>query len=364
MMQQSVREALLERLRARYGTDLCAVWLVGSQARGDARPFSDIDLLILTRGQSEQLRLFPQGELAVCHVWTLAEFLSTLYAPEGRQAIDWWLLAGNLQHAQAWLDPADILATARRMVSARESRVELYGRIGWDQQLHELAHQQQLLAQATPASLDYWQALVQLLRAAEAVLLIHHGRILPRMDHALLPRPETWRRHWSAVCCLGADPRQIDLGRMADAAVRLVKGLWLSQHGRLQPQLAPTELAERLALLDRIPGGAAELSAPGSRQLDRELLDTCLELTWDAVKELLQREPARLLRQVSYLWIKLEQAGWLADPVVADLLTQARIPDGADYQRTGTAAAQLVQQLQLLAEPPNVVPFSAVNRRG
>ena len=48
-----VLERLVERMREQL--DLRAVWLYGSRARGDPpRPGSDIDVLVITRGDSER----------------------------------------------------------------------------------------------------------------------------------------------------------------------------------------------------------------------------------------------------------------------------------------------------------------------
>ena len=46
---QPILEELSARLRARYGARFEGLWLYGSQARGDAGPESDVDLLLLLR---------------------------------------------------------------------------------------------------------------------------------------------------------------------------------------------------------------------------------------------------------------------------------------------------------------------------
>ena len=52
--ERRVIERWIERLRA--AIDLEAVWLFGSRARGDGQDESDIDLLVLTRGDPERDR--------------------------------------------------------------------------------------------------------------------------------------------------------------------------------------------------------------------------------------------------------------------------------------------------------------------
>ena len=47
MIPSRVLEELKERLSAAYGERLHAVVLFGSEARGDARPDSDIDVLVV-----------------------------------------------------------------------------------------------------------------------------------------------------------------------------------------------------------------------------------------------------------------------------------------------------------------------------
>ncbi len=53
-MQENVRQALSElrrRFEALYGDRLVKLILYGSQARGDARPWSDIDLVVVLEGE-------------------------------------------------------------------------------------------------------------------------------------------------------------------------------------------------------------------------------------------------------------------------------------------------------------------------
>lgn len=55
-MTDSVRQALAEarrRLEALYGDRLVRLVLYGSQARGDARPESDVDVLVILQGPFE-----------------------------------------------------------------------------------------------------------------------------------------------------------------------------------------------------------------------------------------------------------------------------------------------------------------------
>src|SRR4051812_11409247 len=58
--ERRVIELWLERLQA--ALDVEAVWLFGSRARGDAGPESDVDLLVITRGDPRRDR---------DHVWKL-----------------------------------------------------------------------------------------------------------------------------------------------------------------------------------------------------------------------------------------------------------------------------------------------------
>jgi predicted nucleotidyltransferase len=76
-LERRVVERLMQRLRHEIGTDLRAIWLYGSRARGQApHPESDIDLLVIADGgerrhgkRAIELVYEVAGEHGVSPVW-------------------------------------------------------------------------------------------------------------------------------------------------------------------------------------------------------------------------------------------------------------------------------------------------------
>lgn len=56
MPADPVLKTLSEQLKYRLGPHLRGLWLFGSRARGDARPSSDYDLLILVDDKTPEIR--------------------------------------------------------------------------------------------------------------------------------------------------------------------------------------------------------------------------------------------------------------------------------------------------------------------
>jgi len=63
---QEILIALREELQETMGSQLEAIYLYGSQARGEARPDSDIDILIVVRGEHDYLELLERVAPVVC----------------------------------------------------------------------------------------------------------------------------------------------------------------------------------------------------------------------------------------------------------------------------------------------------------
>ncbi|MGI6357098.1 MAG: hypothetical protein ACOX2K_00130 [Bacillota bacterium] len=349
---------LMRQLTDRYGTMLRAVLLIGSQARGDAKPFSDVNLLALTAENVEHIFLFPRGELAQVVVKPLALFMAELYAPEGRQVTDWWLLAGDVQQAIPWHDPAGVLPIAQRMIEARLPRVELYGRILWEKQLEQLSYHAEEMLAAEPWGHAYLGAAAHFADQAEALLRIYHGRVLPKRSVNLLPRPKSFLSDWAALWCLGTEPMQVDMGAAADAVGQIVRGIWREGYHTLAELLPPHELAARQQALDRAPGsGELVITLPVGYVLSPELMDRCIGALWATVKYLLQRQPVELLTEVQRLQEILDQAGLMSgSEQLEGLLRGARVPPGADPARVAQAVERIRQGLLDIKQTPLILP--------
>ena len=87
-------DRFIELLRAELGSELIAVWLYGSRARGERRrEDSDVDLLVITaRGRDDRLRVMDVLEEACgedVRTWfTLSPLVQSPEWVEGRRAID------------------------------------------------------------------------------------------------------------------------------------------------------------------------------------------------------------------------------------------------------------------------------------
>jgi predicted nucleotidyltransferase len=97
-IRENVRQALVElrrRFEQLYGNRLVHLILYGSQARGDARPWSDIDLLVVLRGpldDHEEWRRAEEFIAAVClefDVVTTPIFMSESDYLSGDRSLLW-----------------------------------------------------------------------------------------------------------------------------------------------------------------------------------------------------------------------------------------------------------------------------------
>jgi antitoxin ChpS len=95
--------AFVSALRERYGDRLTGVYLFGSRARGDFRPFSDLDVAIVLAGGAEAL----SEEIA------LSDLAYDLLLETGAEIQPW------LFSAAEWVDPsrsaqADLIRAVRQ----------------------------------------------------------------------------------------------------------------------------------------------------------------------------------------------------------------------------------------------------------
>ena len=126
-------DALLAEVRAELGDRLTAVALYGSVARGEARPWSDIDLFVVHRGSREGVaEAFLSAKLHLRQQPVTADLRSrgipiapiALYRSEEELADTPWLLLDVSHHGIILFDPRHVL---RRKLERLRSRLEELG---------------------------------------------------------------------------------------------------------------------------------------------------------------------------------------------------------------------------------------------
>lgn len=332
-MQKGIAQSILGALNAAgLSEELRGVFLIGSQARGDARAYSDIDVLALTHERHGTLHLYPARELTTVSMQPLGEYLANLYAPEDRQAvIDWFLVAGNAEIAQPWLDPGSILPVARRVIQQRLQVIQFHRRIYWEEQLNLLTDWRLKLSAATPLSHDFYWALARFLDRATDTLVLYNGRVMPRHQLSDLRRPDEFDDWYSRLWLMGSTPSQTDTGRVAETIARVTKGLWRAVSDSYAGAYGLAAYEARQQSIDRIPGQADEMQlSQTATEAILQHIDDYLVVLWSAVKHMLTREPVQLIRQASILMEHLYRDELSAHPHIAPLLDGVRVPEGAN----------------------------------
>jgi uncharacterized protein len=125
---QPVLDRLLEMLRHRLGDRLLAVALFGSAARGQAGPHSDLDLMVIHRGQRQHIHnVFVELVLALRTTPEYSELEQKGILPDPyplfislqKLADTPWILLDLMDHGLALYDPEGILAAKLKSLRAR-----------------------------------------------------------------------------------------------------------------------------------------------------------------------------------------------------------------------------------------------------
>lgn len=111
--RMALAERIMRRAFERYGSDVLAVGVYGSTARGDDGPYSDLEMMVIVREGESHTHEWAAGPWkAEVNVRTLADALGSAAELDD----DWPLAQGEFVHVLPLHDPNDIFPQLRRRV--------------------------------------------------------------------------------------------------------------------------------------------------------------------------------------------------------------------------------------------------------